>query len=90
MIAGTHIAFASVPYPASGLGFVGGLQHSSVTSRWRADAFIERAGTKWFMVELEAIDNLTLERIACDCPVLGTWQSRLIVLHDGRPRAVGY
>ena len=30
-----------------------------------------------------------MEHITCDCPVLGTWQSGLIVLHDGRPRAVG-
>ena len=30
-----------------------------------------------------------MEHITCDCPVLGTWQSGLIVFHDGRPRAVG-
>jgi len=30
-----------------------------------------------------------LEHITCDCPVLGTWQSGVIVLHDGRSHAVG-
>lgn len=30
-----------------------------------------------------------MEHITCDCPVLGTWQSGLIVLHDGRAAAVG-
>ena len=30
-----------------------------------------------------------MEHITCDCAVLGTWQSGLIALHDGRPHAVG-
>lgn len=45
-----------------------------------------RSGLHW---KLEAIDNLTLEHIACRYPVLEVWQSGLIVLHHGRPRAVG-
>jgi inner membrane protein len=53
------------------------------------DSFIKKAGTRWYTLELEAIDNLTLEHITCQCPVLGVWQSGLIVLHDGKPRAVG-
>jgi inner membrane protein len=40
-------------------------------------------------LDLEATDNLTLEHITCQCPVLGVWQSGLIVLHEGKPRAVG-
>ncbi|MGH8569738.1 MAG: metal-dependent hydrolase, partial [Gammaproteobacteria bacterium] len=76
-------------YPVSGLGFRGGLQQLLGNFEMARDSFIEQAGTKWFTLELEAIDNLTLEHIACDCPVLGTWQSGLIVLHGGRPRALG-
>jgi inner membrane protein len=55
---------------------------------WKS-AFIKKAGSRWYTLELEAIDNLTLEHITCQCPVLGVWQSGLIVLHDGKPRAVG-
>lgn len=76
-------------YLVSGLGFRAGLQQLLGNFEMARDSFIEQAGTKWFTVELEATDNLTLEHITCDCSVLGTWQSGLIVLHDGRPRAVG-
>lgn len=79
----------SRPYPVSGLGLRGGLQQPLGNFEMARDSFIEQAGTKWFTLELEAIDNLTLGHITCDCPVLATWQSGLIVLHDGRPRAVG-
>ena len=40
-------------------------------------------------LELTATDNLTLERITCRCPVVGTWKNGFIVLHQGQPRAVG-
>jgi inner membrane protein len=65
-------------YPVSGLGFRAGLQQ-----------LFKKAGTQWYTLELEAIDNLTLEHIKCQCPILGVWQSGLIVLYDGKPRAVG-
>ncbi|MGH8593315.1 MAG: metal-dependent hydrolase, partial [Gammaproteobacteria bacterium] len=54
------------------------------------DTFIEKAGTQWFTLELEAIDNLTLEHIKCQCPILGTWHEGLLVLHGAKPRAVGH
>lgn len=53
------------------------------------DSFIKKAGTRWYTLEIEAIDNLTLEHITCQCQVLGVWQNGLIVLHEGKPRAVG-
>ena len=53
------------------------------------DNFIKKAGTRWYTLDLQATDNLTLEHVTCQCPVLGVWQSGLIVLHDGKPRAVG-
>lgn len=40
-------------------------------------------------LELTATDHLTLERIRCRCPVVGTWKHGFIVLHQGQPRAVG-
>jgi len=36
-------------------------------------------------LELTATDNLTLERISCRCPVVGTWKNGFIY----QPRAVG-
>ena len=47
------------------------------------------SGTHWYDLELTATDNLTLERIHCRCPVVGTWKNGFIVLHDGQPCAVG-
>jgi inner membrane protein len=34
-------------------------------------------------------DNLTLARVVCRCPVVGTWKNGFIVLHEGQARAVG-
>ncbi|ADE16977.1 membrane-bound metal-dependent hydrolase (plasmid) [Nitrosococcus halophilus Nc 4] len=76
-------------YPVSGLGFRTGLQHLLGNFELAREAFIQEAGTRWFTLELEAIDNLTLEHMTCQCPVLGVWQKGLIVLHQGQPRAVG-
>jgi inner membrane protein len=76
-------------YPVSGLGLRTGLQHLLGNFEMARDSFIKKAGKRWYTLELEAIDNLTLEHITCQCPVLGVWQSGLIVLHDGKPRAVG-
>jgi inner membrane protein len=76
-------------YPVSGLGFRAGLQHLLGNFEMARDSFIKKAGSGWFTLELKAIDNLTLEHITCQCPILGVWQSGLIVLHDGKPRAVG-
>ena len=47
------------------------------------------SGTHWYELELTATDNLTLERIHCRCPVVGTWKNGFIVLHEGQARAVG-
>lgn len=78
-----------VLYPVSGLGFRTGLQYLLGNCELAREAFIQEAGTRWFTLELEAIDNLTLEHMTCQCPVLGVWQKGLIVLHQGQPRAVG-
>lgn len=46
-------------------------------------------GLNWYTLELKVIDNLTLEHIEFNCPVLGAWQSGLIVEHNGKARSVG-
>jgi len=76
-------------YPISGMGFRGGLQHLLGNFDMARDAYAKQAGSHWYTLDLEATDHLTLERIHCQCPVLGIWQNGLIVLHQGKPRAVG-
>jgi inner membrane protein len=46
-------------------------------------------GKNFYSLELNAIDNLTLEHIECTCPILGAWQGGLIVEYNGKSRAVG-
>lgn len=67
-------------YPVSSLGFRGGLQHLLGNFDMAHDSFIKKAGTRWYTLDLQATDNLTLEHVTCQCPVLGVWQSGLIVL----------
>ncbi|MCB0066636.1 MAG: metal-dependent hydrolase [Caldilineaceae bacterium] len=76
-------------YPVSGLGFRVGLQQLLGNFDMAHDAFLKNAGSYWYTLKLEAVDNLTLEKIHCDCPVVGAWKEGLIVIHDGRARAVG-
>ena len=83
------LVFSLMLYPVSGMGFRVGLQHLPGTFDMAHDSFIKNAGKHWYTLRLEATDNLTLEHIKCDCPVVGIWQNGLIVLKDGMPRAVG-
>jgi len=54
------------------------------------DEFVEVLGLNWwYTLELKVIDNLTLEHIVCNCPVLGAWQNGLIVEFNGKARSVG-
>jgi inner membrane protein len=76
-------------YPLSDMGLRGGLHQLLRNFDMAHDEFVKKAGTQWFQLDLEAIDNLTLEHIQCDCQVLGTYRSGLIVKHNGIPRAVG-
>lgn len=83
------VVFALMLYPVSGMGFRVGLQHLLGNFDMARDGFVKNAGRYWYTLKLEAIDNLTLEQVKCDCPVVGMWKSGLIVLKDGEPRAVG-
>jgi inner membrane protein len=53
------------------------------------DEYVEVQGLNWHTLELKAIDNLTLEHIECNCPILGAWQNGLIVEYNGKARSVG-
>ncbi len=48
-----------------------------------------KAGLRELWWKMKVIDNLTLEHVKCDCPVVGAWKGGLIVLQSGKPRAVG-
>ncbi len=81
---------SSVPlHPLGEVGFRGGLQALIRNFDIAYDEFVKGAGTHWYTLDLEAIDNLTLRQVKCRCPVLGAWQGGLIVLHEGEPGAVG-
>jgi len=76
-------------YPLSQLGFRDSLQAVLKSFDIAVEQYARVSGTHWYELELTATDNLTLARVVCRCPVVGTWKDGLIVLHEGKPRAVG-
>jgi inner membrane protein len=76
-------------YPMSNLGLRGGLHQLLKDFDIAYDEFVQVQGLNWHTLELKAIDNLTLEHIECNCPVLGAWQSGLIIDYHGKARSVG-
>ena len=83
------LALTVALYPLSHLGFRDALQALLKSFDIAVEQYARVSGTHWYELELTATDNLTLERIHCRCPVVGTWKNGFIVLHDGQPRAVG-
>ena len=76
-------------YPLSHLGFRDALQALLKSFDIAVEQYEHQIGTHWYDLDLLASDNLTLERVACRCPVVGLWKGGLVVLHEGKPRAVG-
>jgi len=76
-------------YPMSSLGLRGGLHQILKDFDIAYDEYVQVQGLNWHTLELKAIDNLTLEHIACSCPVLGAWQSGLIIEYQGKARSAG-
>ncbi len=76
-------------YPLSSLGIRGGLHQILKDFDISYEEYVKVQGLNWYSVELKAIDNLTLEHIHCDCPILGAWQNGLIIDYNGKTRAVG-
>ncbi len=88
LLAGLLVAAAAL-VPLSHVGFRDALQALLQSFDIAVEQYARVSGTHWYDLELTATDNLTLERIRCRCPVVGTWKNGFIVLHDGQPRAVG-
>ena len=76
-------------YPMSHLGLRGGLHQILRDFDIAYEEYVKVQGDNWHSLELTAIDNLTLEHIECTCPVLGAWQSGLIIEYQGQARSVG-
>ena len=88
LLSGLLVAAAAL-YPLSHIGFRDALQALLKSFDIAVEQYARVSGTHWYELELTATDNLTLERINCRCPVVGTWKHGFIVLHQGQPRAVG-
>ena len=71
------------------MGLCGGLHQILKDFDISYDEYVEVQGLNWHTLELKAIDNLTLEHIECNCPILGAWQNGLIVEYNGKARSVG-
>jgi len=67
------IVLAVALYPLSHLGFRDALQALLKSFDIAVEQYARVSGTHWYELELTATDNLTLERIHCRCPVVGTW-----------------
>ena len=88
VLAGLLVAAAAL-YPLSHLGFRDALQGLLKSFEIAHEQYRRQIGTHWYDLELVASDNLTLARVECRCPIVGTWKGGFIVLHEGQPRAVG-
>jgi inner membrane protein len=73
----------------SSLGLRGGLHQILKDFDIAYDEYVKVQGLNWHTLELKAIDNLTLEHVECNCPVLGAWQNGLIIEYHGKARSVG-
>lgn len=83
------LAIALLLYPVSGIGLRHGLANLLGNFDMARNNYLKDAGQHWYSLNLTATDNLTLERVQCDCPVVGTWRSGLIVLQGDQLRAIG-
>jgi inner membrane protein len=83
------IVAAVALYPLSHLGFRDALQALLKSFDIAHEQYQRQIGIHWYDLDLVASDNLTLARVVCRCPVVGTWKNGFIVLHEGQARAVG-
>ena len=89
MLLSVLLVAAAALYPLSHVGFRDALQALLQSFDIAVEQYARVSGTHWYDLELTATDNLTLERISCRYPVVGTWKHGFIVLHQGQARAVG-
>jgi inner membrane protein len=83
------ILFTLMLYPVSGMGFRVGLQHLLGNFDMAHDSYLKNAGEHWYTLRLEARDNLSLEQVRGDYPIVGVWRKGLVVLTGDELRAVG-
>lgn len=88
LLAGLLVVTAAL-VPLSQIGFRDGLQALLKNFDIAREQYQRVAGTHWYDLELTATDNLTLQPVAGQFPVVGVWQNGLIVERDGTLRAVG-
>lgn len=64
-------AIALLLYPVSGIGFRHGLANLLGSYDMARETYIKNAGQHWYRLQMEATDNRTLERVQCECRVVG-------------------
>jgi inner membrane protein len=83
------LGIAAALVPLSQIGFRDGLQRLLRNFDIAREQYQRQAGTHWYQLDLDATDNLTLQAVKGQFPVVGVWQNGLIVAQDGTLRAVG-
>ncbi len=89
MLLSVLLVVTAALYPLSHLGFRDALQALLKSFDIAVEQYQRQIGTHGYDLDLVASDNLTLERVVCRCPVVGLWKNGLVVLVEGKPRAVG-
>ena len=88
LLSGLLVAAAALA-PLSQMGFRDALQAVLRNFDIAREQYQRVAGTHWYALDLTATDNLTLQPVQGQFPVVGVWQNGLIVERDGVLRAVG-
>ena len=88
LLSGLLVA-ATALVPLSQIGFRDGLQRLLRNFDIAREQYQRVAGTHWYALELTATENLTLQPVTGQFPIVGVWQNGLIVERDGELRAVG-
>ena len=88
LLAGLLVVAAAL-VPLSQIGFRNGLQALLKNFDIAREQYQRVVGSHWYDLDLTATDNLTLQPVVGQFPVVGVWQNGLIVLQDGQLRAVG-
>ena len=83
------LVVATALVPLSQMGFRDALQAVLRNFDIAREQYQRQAGTHWYALDLTATDNLTLQAVTGQFPVVGVWQNGLIVERDGELRAVG-
>ena len=83
------LVLAAALVPLSQIGFRDGLQALLRNFDIAREQYQRQVGSQWCDLELTATDNLTLQPVIGQFPVVGVWQNGLIIEQDGQLRAVG-